>query len=97
MTQYAPQNLDARKSLTQIKTLITELGNEDLLDLSDISKGRSKADCAVCLRRDGSTQNQSLNNQQTSQPIVADTAGISPVPVTRGSSEKLPQGLHRCS
>lgn len=41
--QYAAQNAEARKRLTQIDTLITEIGNEDLPDISDISRVKSKA------------------------------------------------------
>jgi len=36
----AEQNADAMKRLTQIEMSITELGNEDLLDLADIFRGR---------------------------------------------------------
>jgi hypothetical protein len=40
MKRKADQNADAMKRLTQIEMSIIELGNDDLLDLADIFRGK---------------------------------------------------------
>ena len=68
MKRNGEHNAGAMKRLTQIKTIVIELSNEDLLDLADIFGDKSEMTIACDAFAVALTQGQSNNRVKKGRP-----------------------------